>query len=237
MKLALFSDIHGNLSALEAVLEALESQGPFDALVCAGDLVYLGPSPADVVARVQAANVQAVRGNCEDYLTGLRSLGDSPAPLEHMQRHQAHIAWNRDHLSEQQLGYLRTLPLTLTFEPAPGHTLLVCHATPSSTEPDFALMQRLNEDELMREYATSGARIVAFGHWHGPLTAELGGMTLLNVSSVSLPFDQQPLAAYTVAEWQGGCWSFRQYRVGYDLTPELTHIKERAMPRPPWPSL
>jgi predicted phosphodiesterase len=233
MRLALFSDVHGNLSALEAVLAAIEPQGPFDALVCAGDLIYLGSSPAEVIAHLRQAGVQAVRGNCEDYVVGLRSVTDSQAPLDRIQLHQEHIGWNHGRLSEEDLAYLRNLPLTLAFEPAPGHRLLVCHATPESTDPDFSLVTRLSEDELRRHYA--GAGVVAFGHWHGPFMAALKELTLLNISSVSLPFDAQPQAAYTVAEWQQGLWSFRQYRVAYDLATEVARIRERAMPRPPWP--
>jgi hypothetical protein len=65
----------------------------------------------------------------------------------------------------------------------------------------------------------------------------LGERIVLNVSAVSLPRDGRPIACFTIAEWQDGIWSFELYRVDYDLVPEIRRIRERNMPRPPWPEL
>lgn len=240
MKLALFSDIHGNLSALEAVLEAIAGHEGVDATVCAGDLVYLGASPAEVLERLRAAGVTSLRGNCEEYVTGQRPVTAGTAHLQAI--FQEHVAWNRERLADGDIEYLRRLPLTASFEPEPGRRLLVCHATPGDADPPFAIMQEPRNDELARIYAGTGAEVIAFGHWHGPFLANIrdgagSAVTLLNISSVSIPYDGQARAAYTIAEWAGGFWSFRQHRVAYDLTPELERIRSRGMPRPPWPDL
>ncbi len=76
---------------------------------------------------------------------------------------------------------------------------------------------------------------MAFGHWHRPGVALLGDLALVNVACVSLPEDGQALAGYTIAEWHDDFWSFRQFRVPYDLAPEVERMRQRGMPRPPWP--
>lgn len=75
VRIALFSDVHGNLAALEAILNELDRRGPFDKTVCAGDLVYLGPSPEEVVECLQQSDIVCLRGNCEGMVTGQIEVG------------------------------------------------------------------------------------------------------------------------------------------------------------------
>ena len=236
MRVALFSDVHGNLSALEAVLAALPGHGRIDATVCAGDLVFLGASPAAVVDTLVAAGVQLLRGNADDLVTGQLPLPeavpadrpDLPALLA------AHIEWNRGQLGEERLALLRQLPLTRHFAPAPAERLVVCHATPQDNNSVYPGLKH-PAAELRQAYAPAEARAVAFGHWHRPGVALLGDLALVNVACVSLPEDGQALAGYTIAEWHDDFWSFRQFRVPYDLAPEVERMRQRGMPRPPWP--
>ncbi|BCU82708.1 hypothetical protein JIR001_24910 [Polycladomyces abyssicola] len=237
MRIALFSDIHGNVTALKAVLREIRERGPFDAVVCAGDIVFLGPSPEEVVDLLRAEGVAMVRGNCDDMVTGQLPIETEAAsdPVR-MERFRAHLEWNRRRLGEERLDFLRSLPVTLTFDPAPGQALLVCHASPVSTHRPLPRPDLLRT-EGEKYYGETEARVIAAGHWHQPSVTLLGDRIVLNVSSVSIPGDGRPIACYTVAEWQDGIWSFEQYRVDYDLAPEIHRIRERNMPQPPWPKL
>ena len=228
MRLALFSDVHGNLAALEAVLGAIAEHGAFDALVCAGDMVYLGPSPAEVLDRLQAVGVQMLRGNSDDVVTGLRPPETPPNPRVAAILAE-HAAWNRAHLRPDQLQLLRDLPLTLRFG-----SLLVCHSSPRSNDDEYPQLQAPLA-ELREVYGAEGVEAVAFGHWHVPGVAALGTVTLANVSCVSIPQDRQAMAGYTIAEYKNGFWQFQQHRVAYDLAPEVARMHERSMPEPPWP--
>src|SRR5579862_9776737 len=73
MRIAAFSDTHGNLVALEAVLADIERQDPFDAYLMAGDIVAGGPRPAETLARVRALACPVVLGNTDYYLFAPRA--------------------------------------------------------------------------------------------------------------------------------------------------------------------
>lgn len=229
MRIGLFSDVHGNLAALNAVLEALNQHSPLDARVCAGDMVYLGPSPAEVLDRLQKEGVQLTRGNADDMVTGLLPPEAPPNPCVAAILAE-HVTWNRDRLRPDQLELLRTLPLTLRFG-----TLLVCHSSPESHNDTYPRLHEHSLTELRRVYGVPGVQAVACGHWHNPGVAPLGDVTLVNVSCVSIPVDGKPMAGYTIAEYHDGFWSFQQHRVTYDLAPEIARMQERSMPKPPWP--
>jgi predicted phosphodiesterase len=236
MRIALFSDVHGNVTALEAVMKEIREKGPLDAVVCAGDIVFYGPSPEEVVDLLRAEGVSMVRGNCDDMVTGqlsIETVASDPVRLDWL---RAHVKWTRERLGEERLEFLRSLPVTRTFDPAPGQSLLVCHASPLSTNEPLPRPDILRK-EGQQYYGETEARVIAVGHWHQPSVTLLGERMMLNVSSVSIPMDGRPIACYTIAEWRDGIWSFEQYRVDYDLAPVIHRIRDRKMPLPPWPKL
>ncbi|MBE3590996.1 MAG: metallophosphoesterase family protein [Firmicutes bacterium] len=244
MRIALFSDVHGNLTALEAVLEELERLGPLDRRVCAGDVAFLGPSPAEVIERLREEKIDVVRGNTDDWLTiaaGLprdaRIAGpavDPPAesPGDHI---RLHMAWCLERLGRDHLAWLNELPLQRSISPAPGADLLVVHATPESCHASTHLCAPgLPAAEARAAFGRPGARAVAFGHRHEAFVAPYGDLTLVNVAPVSITLDRAPAAALTVATWHGDHWTFQQRRIVYDPEPELRRARERDLPHHPW---
>jgi putative phosphoesterase len=198
MRIAVFSDVHGNLSALEAVLADIEARRP-DHLICGGDLAFGGPAPEEAVARVVALRIPCVRGNTDEWLT---PGAVAPEPIS---------AWTRGRLSEGSRRYLAGLPLEHRV-----NDLLVVHATPwsvSDVVPKGAGPARLR-DLLARGRAT----VVVYGHiheaWigHGPE----GGL-VVNTGSVGFPFDGDPRASYALLERTGAGWSVELRRVSYDV--------------------
>lgn len=236
MRVALFSDIHGNLTAIEAVLNDLKRHGELDLKICAGDMVFLGSAPSEVLDLLGENGVRMIAGNCDEMVAGRLPLDLPPNP-EIAKIHEAHLAWNRARLRPDQMELLKGLDLTLELEPAPGQKLLVCHAAPHSSNVMLPKPGQHTAAELKQAYGPTGARVVAFGHWHQPGVMPVGDMTLVNVSCVSIPQDGQPIAQYTIAEFHGEHWSLRQHRVAYDIAPEIARMQERSMPRPPWPRI
>ena len=107
MRIAVLSDIHGNLFALDACLADLEAQGGADAIVVAGDLCLAGPKPKKVLQRLEELGVACVRGNTDRYLCDGASDGEqSAADL-------ARIDWTRRELGERWLSWLRDLPFAM----------------------------------------------------------------------------------------------------------------------------
>jgi len=213
MRLAIMSDIHGNLAALEAVLADIAARGPFDALGVAGDLCEWGPQPREVLARVRDLGCPVVQGNTDRNVTiaddeaRLRTLGKSEHSIEG-------LAWTRAQLGPTGAGYLATLPFAHTY-PAPNEQdVLMVHANPrdmdTHLDPDAPL------DEVNRLLAGAHAAVITFGHLHTPYVRQVPGHLLVDVSSVGYPRDGDRRAAYATLEWDGG-WRAEIQRVPYDL--------------------
>jgi putative phosphoesterase len=203
MRIVLLSDIHGNAVALEAVLADIRREAAPDMLFVAGDLVLLGPRPAESLALLRSiAGARFVKGNTDQYLI---DYGDD----------EEEVAFARQRLSEDEIAFVRDLPFEQRLEAAPGHELLVVHANPRDLEgqirPD-------SSDELLRPMLLGvTAEVVAFGHYHVPFTRQLDGWTLVDVASVGMPRDGDQRAVYAVLTWERGAWQIEHRRVPFDI--------------------
>jgi putative phosphoesterase len=203
MRIVLFSDIHGNVVALEAVLAEIRREAAPDALFVAGDLVLLGPRPADALALLRSIEgARFVKGNTDQYL-----IDDADDEQE--------VAFARQLLSNDDIAFVRDLPFEQRLEVAPDHELLVVHANPRDLEgqirPD-------SSDEMLRPMLLGvTSEIVAFGHYHVPFVRRLDDWTLVDVASVGLPRDGDQRAVYAVLDWEHGAWRVEHKRVAFDI--------------------
>ncbi len=203
MRIVIFSDVHGNVVALEAVLAEIRRRAAPDALFVAGDLVQQGPRPAETLALLRSLDrARFVMGNTDQYL-----IDDSHDEEE--------VLFTRRHLSEDDIAFVRGLPFEQRLEVAPGHELLVVHANPRDLEgaitPD-------SPDALIRPwFAGVTAEVVAFGHYHMPFARQLDGRTLVDVASVGMSRDGDQRAVYAVLTWERGTWQIEHRRVPYDI--------------------
>lgn len=233
MRIALFSDVHGNLTALRAVLAALDRHRPLQMIVAAGDHVLAGPRPAKTWDTLQAAGCTCILGNEDVRLWDNeveRTIPDSPwEPLV-----AAIVPWTVAALGPTRMAALYTLPASLRVIPAPDEGLLVVHANIHGLT-GWALKADTPEDDLARLYGGADARVVCCGHYHAPCVREWGRMTLVNVASISLPMDGEPSAGYTILDWDG-TWHVAQYRVLYDTDAEAAAMAAATIPKsvPGW---
>ncbi len=180
MRVAVFSDIHGNISGLRAVLAAIARQGSVDTLVSAGDQLGGGPGAADVLDLLVERDVRLLRGNADEWCLDLdaawrqqlRALQSVRAVTDVDAAHKEWLGkvrpihdWLRRQLSHAHRDLLASLPLSATFEAAPGHRLLVCHANPATP---WAREQgaRTPAHALRQAYGQVDAQIIAYGHVH-----------------------------------------------------------------------
>jgi len=202
MRIVIFSDVHGNVVALEAVLAAIRRETTPDALFVAGDLVLFGPRPAEALTLLRSLDgARFVKGNTDQYL-----IDDND---------DEEVAFVRKLLSEDDIAFVRELPFEQRLEVAPGHELLIVHANPHDLEgpitPD-------SPDALIRPWFEGvTAEVVAFGHYHMPFVRHLDGRTLVDVAAVGLSRDGDQRAVYAVLTWEHGTWQIEHRRVPFDI--------------------
>jgi predicted phosphodiesterase len=229
MRVALLSDIHGNLVALDAVLADMQQHGPFDYTVVAGDLVWNGPWPAEVVDRLTDLNCPVVQGNTDRLF--LRAPDDPPEGKEPAS-FAAESQWMRGRLGPRRVDYLSSLPFSYRIEAPNGYDLLVVHATPSSI--DYYISPQMGYPELDAALGPDddcdwGA--LAFGHLHVPFVAEWRGRLLADVASTGLPRDGDQRAVYAVLSWANGAWQAQHYRVLYPVPVVAHELRRCGIPR------
>jgi predicted phosphodiesterase len=233
MRIALFSDVHGNLTALRAVLAALDGHRPLQMVVAAGDHVLAGPRPAETWDTLQAAGCLCILGNEDERLWDGSHADTNPGspwiPLTNAQ-----APWTAADLGPDRMAALRALPRSLRLIPAPGEDLLVVHANIHGLN-GWALNADSTDEDLARLYGGADARVVCCGHYHAACVREWEGMTLVNVASVSLPTDGLPRAGYTILDWDGA-WHVSQYRIPYDADAEASVMAASSIPKsvPGW---
>lgn len=230
MRIALLSDIHGNAMALDAVLAHVAKHGPFDQLVVAGDLVWAGPWPAEVVDRLRAAQAVVVQGNTDAFFG--RTSDDTPLGKQE-ERFAAHLAWMHERLGPERIAYLANLPFSHRISPAVGRDLLVVHANPiDQGRPITSTISQAALDALLLEHSDrDGWAALAFGHVHTPFILRWRKCLLVNVASAGLSMDGDPRAAYAVLSWDGRRWSAEHHRVPYDIQAVARQMRTGGLPR------
>ena len=217
MHIAVISDVHGNLEALDAVLA--DASG-VDAYWLLGDLVAHGPRPAECVRRVRALpGVVAVRGNTDRY-----TLTSPPDPVM-----VASIDWPRTALSVDDLAGLGGLPV----EARPRAGVLMVHASPGRDDGP-GLDPHTSDADLVPAFASADADLVLVGHTHHPDSRVLAGKLVVNPGSVSLPRTSDALTRYAILTSTGTGWSVEHRTVPYDRAAVLADLAAGDHPSADW---
>lgn len=206
-RLAIIADIHGNMPALEAVLDDIAGRS-VDEILVGGDLVGRGPEGNAVVSRIRGLGLEAIGGNHEEYVIGARR-GALPDAWPGTDVWDAARFMAAD-LEEANERYLDTLPFCLA---RPG--LLLVHGTPSSNREGIGPWT--DEQTVSRHLADAGAPLLVCGHTHRPLVRHVAGGRVVNVGSVGLPFNHDPRAQYAIFERRANAWQVELRQVAYDL--------------------
>jgi Calcineurin-like phosphoesterase superfamily domain len=245
MRLAIFSDLHGNPYACKAVLDAIARAGSFDAILAAGDLCLGGSDPAACVQQLRAAGVQAVYGNTEQYLCSPEQVPPDELHRSMWETIQPAVYWTLNRLSAVEQGWLFGLPFERKFSPTgkPGDDLLAVHANPKDVEmmiypaekEQLHLWDELRQPDDAAELrnAMDGveARMIAFGHFHYMFQRCWEDKTLAGVACCSLPGkgnDQR--ARFTIFEWAKSRWVIEQNWVEYDVQQEVSALQASDLP-------
>jgi putative phosphoesterase len=214
MRLAIVSDIHGNLTALDAVIGDLAHRG-VDRVVLGGDLALAGCQGAEVIDRVRELGWPGIIGNTDELLwrpeEHQKQARNAPKlrPLLGMLFDQYAPA-TRAALGEERIAWLRQLRPEYRSE-----GIALVHASPGDLWR--APLPGCEDTELAATYGTLDAETVVYGHIHRPYVRTLERFTVANSGSVGNPFDGDPRAAYALIE-DG---SVQIVRVDYDVEREV----------------
>lgn len=226
MRIAVVSDIHGNLSAFEAVLADLRETAP-DLILHGGDLADNGSSPREIVDRIRDLGWRGVGGNTDEMLFRPASLEEfasqSSAPLSLWEAVREMAATTREMLGEERLAWLRALPR----KQLEGEMALV-HASPESVWRGPAL--EASDGELAAAYGPLHHGTVVYGHIHKPYIRSAHGITIVNSGSVSLSYDGDQRASYVLLD--DFIPTIR--RVEYDLNKEVEALFACGLPHAEW---
>jgi predicted phosphodiesterase len=224
MRIALFSDIHGNSIALDAVLADIQAQGGVDAYWVLGDLAAIGPDPVGVLERLsELSNAYFVRGNTDRYVV----TGARPKPTSEDVKADLHLlpvfaevmgsfAWTQGAVtSTNWLNWLAALPLEQRILLPDGTRLLGVHASPGCDDGD-GVHPALSKTELLALLGDCHADLVCVGHTHWPLDLSMNGVRLINLGSVSNPMTPDLRASYLILVADESGYHLQQRRVEYD---------------------
>jgi putative phosphoesterase len=225
MRIAIFSDVHGNLPALDAVLADIRSHQP-DAIYCLGDLVGYAPFPNEVVEHIRRDAIPTVIGNYDDGVGFDREeCGCAYREPADQRLGDQSFTWTKAHVTPDNKAFLRNLHSQIRFS-AEGKRLLLVHGSPRR------INEYLFEDRPMSSFqrlaAASEADIIVFGHTHKPYVKLVDGVLFVNVGSVGKPKDGDWRACYAVLEPAKQRAQF--VRVEYDLATVTSAIRQSVLP-------
>jgi len=228
VRVAVLSDIHGNLAALQAVLADVREQ-KVDELVVLGDLVSKGPEGNEVVEAIRGISrtrTTVIMGGGEELLAAPGRAGDC---LPNSQRLALYI-WEKERLTEESIQYLTALPYShrVLLPGDAGGQIAFYHASPWNT------VEIINPDApnhvLEKLFVRTEDRIVCYGHIHRPFVRFVGGRVVVNAGSVGQPFDGDPRACYFLLSFQGGRCSFELRKIPYDVNVTINMARRTGMP-------
>ncbi|HTE59964.1 MAG TPA: metallophosphoesterase family protein [Solirubrobacteraceae bacterium] len=226
-RVAVITDIHANLPALEAALARIDELGIED-VYCGGDLVGYGPHPDEVCALIAERGIPTIYGNY-DYAIArdLEDCGCAYVTPEDRALGQRSVEWTLANTGRQAKDFMQTLSFDLTFRVDATSVHLV-HGSPRKVN------EYLFEDKPASLYerlaASETGDVLAFGHTHKPWVRRHGGVLFVNCGSVGKPKDGDPRGAFAVLDASGGELRVTIERVAYDAEAVAAEVRAAGLP-------
>jgi putative phosphoesterase len=194
-RIAIFSDLHGNSAATEAVLAAIDAAAP-DAVYCLGDLVGYGAFPNETTALIRSRGIPTIMGNYDDGVGFDRDdCGCAYKDKDEEARGQQSLFWTRTVTTGENKAYLRTLRPEIRFA-AEGKRFRLVHGSPRRMNE--YLFEDRDPRSLERIAGIADCDVLVFGHTHKPWVRAIGGVLFVNDGSVGKPKDGDPRAAWAL---------------------------------------
>lgn len=230
-RLAIFSDVHSNLPAMEATAKAIRAGG-YDAAYCLGDLGGYASEPNEVQQLVETMGCPVVLGNYDEGVGfNLADCGCHYIKPFDIEMSNISFKWTCEHTREENKTRLRAFPREIRLD-VEGRRILLCHGSPASTT-EYLFENR--SDGYLRQFTPGGkhdarADVIVFGHTHVPYHRQVNGVDFVNTGSVGRPKDGDPRAGYCVLTVDGGNIEAQQVRVDYDVELTCARLTTAGLP-------
>lgn len=238
MPVAVISDIHGNLIALDAALSAISAR-QIERIICLGDVAATGPQPREVIARLKQIGCPVVMGNTDDWLL-------EPKPKAHdnpdKRRTQEINLWASEQLTPEDRAYLASFQPTISYELESGKQLLAYHGSPRSYSEQIS--PTAPDGDLDAALSGHQADIFIGGHTHMQMSRRHRRSLVLNPGSVGLAFDHAwpfdsatrnaPWAEYAIIDTHDGALTVELHRAPFDIHAYLQAMLASGMPHAEW---
>jgi len=226
MRIAVVSDIHGNLTAFEAVVKNLRDSAP-DLVLHGGDLAEGGARPVEVIDSIRSLGWQGVVGNTDEVLWAPERLEEvatrSPKLRPLMTCIGEIVTTTCEWLGADRIAWLQTLPRTRH-----NGLLALVHAGPNDLWR--APLATASDADLESVYSVLNAPIAVYGHIHTPFVRHCGRITVANSGSIGLPYDGDTRGSYLLVD--GPNVSIQ--RVEYDIDKECSFLVQSGLPHATW---
>ena len=227
MQIAVFSDVHSNLPALQAVLHDIKAQRA-DRVYCLGDLVGYAPFPNEVIDLIRRSGIPTVMGNYDDGIGFERDdCGCVYCELEDSRLGALSLKWTEAHVTAENKAFLQGLPNELRFE-ANGKRFLLVHGSPRRNN------EYLFEDHPLSSFIQLGqsaqSDVVLFGHTHRPYKKTVERVLFVNVGSAGKSKDGDPRACYALLRVGDKDMDVVFRRIPYDVAAVASAIRESDLP-------
>lgn len=227
MKIAVISDIHGNMQALNAVLEDIKKEN-CDKIFCLGDLAMAGPEPAKAIETVKKlydeGQLELIQGNTDEMIANEEIC--IPLVKEKFPIMGNALEDDVKNISEEFKTFLKNLPKQKEFEIA-GFKVLLVHGSPRKNDENIFPNMPMDEiDEIIKR---TSANIIFCGHTHIPCGYQTtNNQTVINVGSVGRPFTKNPQACYVVARFYNESFDITHKLIDYDNESASAILSQRS---------
>ncbi len=226
-RVAVITDIHGNLPALEAALGRIEELG-IEAVYCGGDLVGYGPHPNEVCALIEQRAIPAIYGNYDRAIArDEHDCGCAYVTAHDRELGQESIEWTLVNTNARSKDFMRNLPFDLRFRVGEDGVHLV-HGSPRKVNE--YLFEEKPASVYERLAAAERDAALVFGHTHKPWVNDFGGVRFVNCGSVGKPKDGDPRGAFAVLAPGGAGVDVTIERVAYDAAAVAAQVREAGLP-------
>ncbi len=226
MKIAVLSDIHGNIHALEAILRHVRGQGASQLILNLGDSTGYGADPEGVICAIKGANFVNIIGNYDQKVVSKAHRQEGWKSIKTPDK-RAMFNWTYKALSKPSIKFLKELPEQRTLHLA-GLQVILSHGSPES------INEHLKPDTSVTRFTelakNSNADVILCGHSHQVFVRRIAGVLFVNPGSVGRPDDGDPRASYALLDIKDGEAQAETFRVPYPVIGAVQAMARTGLP-------